>query len=138
MINLKLKIAVPLFVLALSLIFTYSPRALAYNLFGTPCSRGSAQADSPVCTEADKGNNSDKNNNAILNTIRTATNIVASITGVIAVIMIILGGFSYVTSGGNAEKSANARRQIVNAAIGLAVIALAWTIARFVTDKIIG
>jgi hypothetical protein len=137
-INLKLKIIAPLFVLLLSLFFAYGPKALAFNLFGTPCSRGSAQADSAVCTAADKGNRSDKNNNAILNTIRAATNIVASVTGVFAVVMIILGGFSYVTSGGNAERSANARRQIINSVIGLAVVALAWTITRFITDNVIG
>jgi hypothetical protein len=138
MIGLKFKILAPLFLLILSLIFVYSPTILAFNLFGTPCSRGSAQANSAVCTQADKGNRSDKNNNVILDTIRTAANIVASVTGVAAVIMIIVGGFSYVTSAGNSEQVANARRRIINSAIGLVVIALAWTITTFVLNNVIG
>ncbi|PJC22636.1 hypothetical protein CO059_02115 [candidate division WWE3 bacterium CG_4_9_14_0_2_um_filter_48_10] len=69
--------------------------------------------------------------------IKVAAGIVAFLTGVVAVIMIVVSGFSYITSGGNAEKATNARRRLITALIGLAVVALAWTLISFLTDKLV-
>lgn len=69
--------------------------------------------------------------------ISKAANIIASIAGIAAVIMIIVSGFSYVTSAGNTESATKARQRILGAVIGLVIVALAWTIVRYVTDHII-
>ena len=69
--------------------------------------------------------------------INVAAAIVASLTGVGAVIMIIIGGFSYVTAGGSAEQAANARRRILYSVVALVVVALAWAVTRFITDRVI-
>ncbi|MBX4197631.1 pilin [Candidatus Saccharibacteria bacterium] len=55
--------------------------------------------------------------------------------GVIAVIMIIVGGFRYITSGGNPESTKSARNTILYAIIGLVVVALAQIIVRFVLSS---
>jgi hypothetical protein len=69
--------------------------------------------------------------------INKAANIIALVTSIGAVIMILIGGFFYVTAGGNAENAAKAKARIISAVIGLVVVALAWTIVRLVTDRII-
>ena len=52
-----------------------------------------------------------------------------------AVIMIIWGGFRYVTSGGDSNKVSSAKNTIIYAVIGLIIVALAQFIVKFVLDK---
>jgi cytochrome bd-type quinol oxidase subunit 2 len=137
----KLKfIVIPAVVLGALLVILPAKSSLAFNLFGGTCNGSSVQGGtndkSAVCTDSTK--NPDAKDNVAVNTIRTAANIIASITGVAAVIMVIVGGFTYVTAGGNTEQTATARRRITSALIGAAIVALAWTITRFITDNVIG
>ncbi len=62
-------------------------------------------------------------------------NIFSVIVGVIAVVMIIVGGFRYITSGGKQESVGSAKNTILYALIGLVVVALAQIIVRFVLNK---
>jgi hypothetical protein len=55
--------------------------------------------------------------------------------GIIAVIMIVYGGFRYITSGGDATKVTSARNTILYAIIGLIIVALAQFIVKFVLKK---
>lgn len=64
------------------------------------------------------------------------TRLIALIGGIIAVIMIIIGGFLYVTSGGDSGKIKTARDTIIYATIGLVVIALAQSIIVFIINRI--
>jgi prepilin signal peptidase PulO-like enzyme (type II secretory pathway) len=48
--------------------------------------------------------------------------------GSIAVLFIIIGGFQYITSGGNEETAEKGRKTLVNAVIGMVVIILSYTI----------
>lgn len=68
--------------------------------------------------------------------IKTVVNILSWIVGVTAVIMIIIGGFMYVTSAGESGKASTARSTIIYAIIGLIIVAFAQTIVRFVLGKI--
>jgi len=54
--------------------------------------------------------------------------------GLIAVIMILYGGFIWMTAGGNEEKVASAKKIISAAVIGLIVVLLAWAIVIFVVQ----
>lgn len=62
-------------------------------------------------------------------------NIISVIIGVVAVIMIIFGGFRYITSGGASEKVTAAKNTIMYAIIGLIIVALAQIIVRFVLKE---
>jgi len=73
----------------------------------------------------------------VVRIIRAAANIIALLTGAMAVIFIILGGITMITSNGSSEAVANARKRIIYAVIGLLIVALAWTVIAFVTDKFI-
>ncbi|MBX4188670.1 pilin [Candidatus Saccharibacteria bacterium] len=68
----------------------------------------------------------------INNTVKTAINILSVAAGIAAVIMLMVGGFRYVTSSGNAESAKAAKNTIVYAIIGLVIVALAQVIVRFV------
>ena len=63
-------------------------------------------------------------------------NLTMSIAGAIAVIVIILAGFKYVTSQGEASKINQAKNSIIYASIGLTVDALAFVIVNFVLSHI--
>lgn len=65
-------------------------------------------------------------------TISTVMAIVFSVIGAIALIIVVLAGFSYITSKGDPEKTARAKDTILYAVIGLIVAALATTIVGFV------
>ncbi len=63
--------------------------------------------------------------------VKRIVNIVTLIVGIIAVIMIIVGGFRYVTSGGDSGKTASARNTVVYALVGLIVVVFAQIIVKF-------
>ena len=59
-------------------------------------------------------------------------NIFSIIVGIAAVIMIIYGGFRYITSGGDTGRVGNAKNTLIYAIIGLIIVALAQFIVNFV------
>ncbi len=56
------------------------------------------------------------------------------VSGRIAILFIILGGFRYMSSRDNADSAKKARAMIVNAVIGLVVIILSYAIVLIVTN----
>ena len=59
-------------------------------------------------------------------------NILLYIIGAIAVIMLIIGGIRYVTSGGNATAVTAAKNTILYAIVGIIIALLAYAIVNFV------
>ncbi len=64
--------------------------------------------------------------------ISNAITIVFIVAAVLVLIMLIWGGIEWVLSGGDKEKVANARKRIISALVGMAIIALAFFIVRIV------
>lgn len=62
-------------------------------------------------------------------------NVFSIIVGVIAVIMIIVGGLRYITSGGDSSKVGTAKSTILYAIIGLVIVALAQLVVHFVLNE---
>lgn len=67
--------------------------------------------------------------------IKLVINIFSLVVGVVSVIMIIIGGLKYITSGGEGSNITGAKNTIMYAIIGLVVVALAQVIVRFVLAK---
>ena len=67
---------------------------------------------------------------------RQVTNTVLYIVGIIAVIMLIVGGIRYITSGGDAKKVTDAKNTVLYAIIGLVICLLAFAIVNFVVATI--
>jgi L-fucose isomerase-like protein len=68
--------------------------------------------------------------------IKTIVNILSIIVGVAAVIMIIVGGLKYVTSGGESSAIASAKSTILYAIVGLVIAALAQFLVKFVLGRV--
>ncbi len=68
--------------------------------------------------------------------IRTIINIFSLVVGVVAVIMIIIGGLKYITSGGDSSNVTGAKNTILYAIIGLVIVALSQVIVRFVLSRV--
>lgn len=67
--------------------------------------------------------------------IAQGINIFSVIVGIVAVVMILVGGFRYITSSGDSAKLTSARNTIVYALIGLVIVVFAQFIVKFVLDK---
>jgi hypothetical protein len=72
---------------------------------------------------------------SVNNLITTAINIISVVVGVVAVVMIIWGGFKYITSGGDSGNISAAKNTILFAIVGLIIVALAQIIVRFVLSR---
>jgi hypothetical protein len=68
-------------------------------------------------------------------TLTTLLNITFAIVGALAFLMIVIAGFRFVISGGEPQKVAEIRRQIIYAAIGLIVVGAAAAIVNFVLNR---
>ena len=66
--------------------------------------------------------------------ISSIINILSITVGIAAVIMIIVSGFKYITSGGDSSRIAGAKTTLIYALVGLAVAALAQVLVNFVFD----
>lgn len=82
-------------------------------------------------------NGTETGNTNINNIIKTVINIFSWIVGVVAVIMIIVGGFRYVTAGGDSNNVSAAKNTIIYAIIGLVIVAMAQFIVQFVLNKVV-
>jgi len=60
--------------------------------------------------------------------------IFSTIVGIAAVIMIIYGGFRYITSGGDSGKVGNAKNALIYALVGLVIVALAQFLVHYVLN----
>ena len=102
---------------------------------GSPTSAGS----SAVCEAIGSGADCDENANGSANVngiIELIINILSTLVGVIAVIMIIISGFKYVTAAGDSSKVSSAKSTLIYALVGLIIVALAQLIVRFVLKSV--
>lgn len=67
--------------------------------------------------------------------VKLGLQIFSAIVGIIAVVMIIVGGIRYITSGGDSGNVTAAKNTILYAVIGLVVVALAQVIVQFVLKR---
>ena len=75
------------------------------------------------------------------NSIRTITakivQSILSLLGIIFLILIIISGYQWMTAGGNEESIAKAKKRIINATIGVAIVILAYSIHVFVIEMLL-
>lgn len=89
-----------------------------FNITGTGCAASDTAAE-----------------NRVQDTIRLVINIFSIVVGLVSVIMIIVGGFKYILSGGESSNVTSARNTIMYAVIGLVIVALAQIVVRFVLSR---
>lgn len=129
-------------ILSLSLVFAFAaPIALAGPAMAATTDQGQinnclSQGSNLDLATADCNNKDTTGAGVTLNTrIAQVINVFSIVVGVVAVIMIIVGGFRYVSSGGKQETVSGAKTTIMYALVGLVIVALAQTIVRFVLNR---
>ena len=73
-----------------------------------------------------------------MTTVKKVIDVAVGVIGVIAVIMVIIGGYQYATSVGDAGKVKNAKNTIMYGLIGMVIALLAYAIVHFVLGQIFG
>ena len=109
----------------LSLLFAISMSAIALPVFAASPNLGIEYANNLGLT----GNNADPRDAAV-----TVVRYLMTFLAIIAVIIILLGGFRWMTAGGNEDRIASAKKTIIAGAIGLVVILAAFAIVQFVIN----
>jgi uncharacterized membrane protein len=100
-----------------------------------------ADAKSTVCTTlgSNAGCTKTANGSVDLNTIiKVVIQILSTIIGVVSVIMIMVGGFRYITSNGDSSNVKSAKDTITYAVVGLVIVAFAQIIVKYVLAKATG
>ncbi|MFH0818518.1 MAG: pilin [Patescibacteria group bacterium] len=64
-------------------------------------------------------------------------NWILGLLALVAVIMILIGGFMWMTAGGNEEKVEKAKKLLIAAIIGLVIILAAWGISVYVITNLL-
>lgn len=67
----------------------------------------------------------------VKNFLSTVVKILGIVAGAAAIIMIIISGFKYITSGGDTNKVASAKNTLIYAMVGVAVAVLAQLLVNF-------
>ncbi len=70
--------------------------------------------------------------------IKVILNTVFGVVGIVAVVMIVIGGVNYTTSQGDSQKVQKAKNTIMYGIIGLIIVLLAFAIVNFVLNGLMG
>ncbi|MBR3236674.1 hypothetical protein IKF92_03295 [Candidatus Saccharibacteria bacterium] len=76
------------------------------------------------------------NSNALPGVITAILNSIIAVSGLVAVVFIIVGGVNYMTSNGDAAKIEKAKKTILYACIGLVVCVLAFAVVNWAIEII--
>lgn len=71
---------------------------------------------------------------SITGLIKTVINWALALSGIVAILFLIIGGFQYITSAGNEEAAEKGKATAINAVIGIIVIILAYVIVNLVAN----
>jgi membrane-associated PAP2 superfamily phosphatase len=63
-------------------------------------------------------------------------NIVVSIIGILLVILMVYAGFLWMTASGNEDQISKAKKIMANAAVGLVIVFLSWSITYFILKRL--
>lgn len=122
--------------LLLSLMLVLS---MTLGMSGMAFAQGTTQAArDEVCTgvSGQFGGSCGGGGTSISGIVKTAVNVLSWVAGIAAVIMVIVAGLRYITSGGEASSISSAKNTLLYAIIGLVVVALAQFLIKFVFGRV--
>jgi hypothetical protein len=111
---------------------TPSPDVGAKSIISEACTFA---PDSETC-KSDSANAKENPLTGTSGTLYKVSLIVAIVAGIAAVIVIIVSGIRYMTSGGDTQKVSSAKSTLIGAIAGLIIIVLAQTIITFVVKRL--
>ncbi|MEX0749022.1 MAG: hypothetical protein WD467_02005 [Candidatus Saccharimonadales bacterium] len=72
----------------------------------------------------------------LIDTVKTVIDVLLLVLGAVAVIMLVIGAFRFVVSGGDSNAVQGARNTILYAIVGIIVAFLSWAAVDFVIDQL--
>lgn len=84
----------------------------------------------------DRGDDDPRRFNVVLPIALAVLEIFIRLAGIVAVVMVFIGAFRFITTQGNSEKAASARKTIINAIIGLVIVIIATTVVNFIGNSL--
>lgn len=100
------------------------------------CPKGTKNANKAAETYAKCNLDDSSQKSDLMGTISVIINVIIGIIGLVAVVVIILGGFQYMTSSGDSTKVKKAKDTILYGIVGLVIALLAYAIVNFVLGAI--
>lgn len=79
--------------------------------------------------------NLEQKGNGVTRVVKAIVQILSWVVGIVAVIMILIAGLKYITSGGDSGKMGSAKSTLVYALVGLFIAALAQFLVTFVLSN---
>lgn len=107
-------------------------------IFIAPAQEVFADSKSQVCegvNAASGGSGCTDGRSDINNVITVFLNLFSVIIGIVAVVMIMVGGYKYITANGDSSNITSAKHTIIYALVGLVIVAMAQFMVQFVLDK---
>ena len=103
-----------------------------------PCPKGSLRGENKKVNSISECNLAENHAGStnLMETLNTIISVVVGVLGLLAVAMIIYGGFMYTTSAGDASKIKKAKDTITYGVIGLVIALLAFAIVNFVLKSV--
>ncbi len=131
--TLRKKIAI----IALSLGLVLAPVAVPAVASAATEIQNNLQCGTTLVTDSTGTCDTTGGTTTVNDTVKKAINFFSAVVGIVSVIMIIYGGFKYISSGGDSGNVTSAKNTIIYAVIGLVVVAMAQFIVQFVLGKVI-
>lgn len=73
---------------------------------------------------------------SVLQFLAFVINILLVLAGAVAVLFIVIGGFQYIMSAGNAETATKGKKAVINAVIGIIIIILSYMVINVVVGTL--
>jgi hypothetical protein len=97
-------------------------------------------AQSEICkgigAASGTGNTCSGGGPSLTTVVRNIINIFSLVVGIVAVIMIMVAGFKYITAAGDSGSLSSAKHTLIYAMIGLVIVAMSQFIVQFVLDRV--
>ncbi len=117
--------------------FLFPVNATAVDVLSPACNNPNAVERPKICDDNQSGASDSDNPIVGPNGIVTkAVQILTIVMGIAAVIVIIISGIKFVTSGGNSENIDKAKKGLTYAVVGLLIAIFAQAIVSFVLHKL--
>lgn len=130
MINVAILKKIPLSTILLSLVISFFLASSISQIVEAQIVCPPNTTDTTICGEM-------PSTNPVLDVMRTIVIVVTILTGIAAVINIVIAGLQYTTSGGG-EGAATAKRKIINSLVGLVLVMFIGTIISIFISAIDG
>lgn len=135
-ITMKKKLLLLSFLACFSFAFTQITHAASSKPFEDACSKLTQDQQERSAACAAKATTKNPISGGTDSLLYKISRVIATVAGIAAVIIVIVGGISMITSDGDSQKFKNGRNTLIFAAVGLAIIVLAQSIITLVVNRV--